>query len=79
MNEGVDSYPHIVAMLSDRLRVIECATDIQWIVQRRDKYRDHWRSLWFCRTKAALGYGDHPVIAALPDRYVDRSRRARAA
>jgi hypothetical protein len=31
--ESADEYPHVVAMLTDGRRVIECAADIQWVIQ----------------------------------------------
>jgi hypothetical protein len=31
--ESADEYPHVVATLTDGRRVIECAADIQWVIQ----------------------------------------------
>ena len=49
--EKDDTYPAI-AMVSDKVRVINCKDDLQWIVQRR--MGDEWRGLSFCRTRATL-------------------------
>jgi hypothetical protein len=64
--ETSDGYPHVVAMLDDKTRVI--AADIQWIVQRRRGRV--WDSKYFCRTKAGLLLYARPVtpeLLALPD------------
>ena len=52
--ESDDAYP-VVAQISDRVRVISCRDDIQWIVQKRVNKSTHsWRGKSFCRTRAAL-------------------------
>ena len=52
--ESDDTYP-VVAQISDRVRVINCRDDIQWIVQKRVNKSTHsWRGKSFCRTRAAL-------------------------
>ena len=57
MNEGADDYPAVVAQLNADWRVIVCAGDIQWILQRRCGER-HGRARWegrsFCRTSEAV-------------------------
>ena len=37
--ETADDYPHVVARLSDRGRVIRCAANLQWIIQSNDGER----------------------------------------
>ena len=78
--ETADDYPHIVARLSDRWRVIVCAGGIQWIVQKRDAGNapsNGWRGVSYCLTRKALlrlcGGLESPVdpsalliLAALP-------------
>ena len=52
--ESDDAYP-VIAQISDRVRVISCRDDIQWIVQKRvNKSTQSWRGQSFCRTRAAL-------------------------
>jgi hypothetical protein len=50
--ESHDDYPHVVVRLGDRLRVIESACRLQWIVQRRTG--DRWRGQSYCWTREAL-------------------------
>ena len=71
--ESAPDYPFVVAQLDDKHRVIECAADIQWVVQT---FSSHWHGLAFCRTKEALLRiaGHHPALLALPDRYPDGHR-----
>ena len=55
--ETADDYPHIVARLSDRWRVIVCPAGIQWILQRRDGQRAgraRWAGVSYCQTREAL-------------------------
>jgi hypothetical protein len=83
LSEGADDYPHVVAELEPqvgrrgvvvRRRLIECSTDMQWIVQ--ELHGDQWRNYWHCRTKAGLMVKyRHRAIDALPDRYGKRKNR----
>ena len=56
--ESDDSYPHVVVILNDRWRVIECRDRIQWILQYRNRAKGvtkhAWRSRSYCRTGGAL-------------------------
>ena len=55
--ETADDYPHVVAQLSDGWRVIRCAGDIQWILQRRDAGKSRvvgWRGVAYCMSQKAL-------------------------
>jgi hypothetical protein len=68
--EHAEDYPHVVAVLDAKTRVIECADGIQWIVQRRTgSLKTPWAGRSFCRTKEALLRiaGAHPALEALPD------------
>jgi hypothetical protein len=58
LGEESDAYPTI-ANLSTRFRVIACRANIQWILQKRRGDVDHWRGVWFCRTRQALVRGVH--------------------
>jgi hypothetical protein len=75
VRETEDDYRYVVGSLGPKWRLIECATDIQWIVQ--ELKGKQWRNYWHCRTKAGLMVKyRHAVIDALPDRYRPRSERA---
>jgi len=56
--ETADDYPHIVVVLNDGWRVIECRAGVQWILQHRNRAktvaRDGWRGRSYCRTRDAL-------------------------
>ena len=65
---------------SGNLRVAVCADGLQWLYQRRDPVKAmagaRWRTLGFCRTRAALERLQRenlqppaPEIAALPERF----------
>lgn len=76
LSEEKDDYPHVVTMLDDGCRVIECKNDLQWIVQRRGKRADSWRGVSFCGTRAALigvcGFTETTApreLVSLPDNY----------
>jgi len=75
--ESDDDYPHIVATLDTKTRVIECAHGIQWIIQKRCKAaRWPWRSVYFCRTKTGLLLYARPItpeLLALPDCFERRN------
>ena len=78
--ETADDYPHIIARISDKWRVIVCAGGIQWILQKRDAGNapsNGWRGVGYCLTREALlrlcGGLESPVdpselliLAALP-------------
>jgi hypothetical protein len=65
--ESDDDYFAVVAVLSDRWRVIRWRDGIQWILQRRDATRSlhgaPWRGRSYLRTREAL----LRVCAALAD------------
>ncbi len=81
--ESADDYPHIVARLSDKWRVILCPAGIQWILQRRDGERaggTRWAGVGYCLTRDALlrlcrgleSPGDPSallILAALPEHF----------
>lgn len=82
MLESADDYPRIVVVLNDRWRVIECASGIQWILQRRKSAETgagaRWEGNSYCRTSEALirccrarcgsvSPSAMAVLAALPD------------
>jgi hypothetical protein len=50
--EENDGYVGEVVRITDRVRVINCKDDIQWIVQRRKG--EQWQSVSFCRTRDGL-------------------------
>jgi hypothetical protein len=52
VQESDGAYPCLV-MVSDKLRVINCRDDMQWIIQRRQG-ADEWRGVSYCRTREAL-------------------------
>lgn len=55
--EEAEAYGRVIARLNDRLRVIACRGDWQWIVQRRRGRRGgapRWRSEGFYRSRKAL-------------------------
>jgi hypothetical protein len=61
-------------MLTDGRRVIECAADIQWVIQvHKGRPLNPWEGRSFCRTKEALIRlaGADPHLGRLPDRYPD--------
>src|SRR6516162_9889248 len=53
MNESYDDWPHIVARLNDRWRIIECRDRVQWILQKRTA-EARWTGRSDCRTSEAL-------------------------
>jgi hypothetical protein len=57
-SEEADDYHAIIARLNDSWRVIVCAADLQWILQRGYMARNHgdmrWRGRSYCRTSEAL-------------------------
>lgn len=80
LREEDDGYPHIVAKLADRWRVIKCRDDLQWILQRRSGERGgaaRWKSERFCRTRDGLMASirafvvDPTALPELPERYVE--------
>ncbi|MBF9060753.1 hypothetical protein HKCCSP123_16350 [Rhodobacterales bacterium HKCCSP123] len=56
-HETADDYDRVVAVLSDRIRVIACKDGIQWIIQRCDAQRSgqqRWRGVSYCTERASL-------------------------
>lgn len=51
--ESSETYPRVVAQLTDRLRVIEGQCNLQWLLQVR-KSPTRWESIAFCGTKQGL-------------------------
>lgn len=80
--EEDDAYPHVVACLDDRWRVIACRNDIQWILQRRSLKagETRWRGERYHRTLSGLKSSltafsvDARGVAGLPERYPDGQR-----
>jgi hypothetical protein len=82
VGEEDDDYPHVVAHLDGKARVIECKNGIQWIIQHRQGRSNSWRGRGFYRTRAVLIRDSRYVsdaaaslLAALPERYQPRSRQ----
>lgn len=49
--ETDDCYFRVIARLSDRFRLIRCKDDIQWIIQKRDGFRNgkpRWQGHSYC-------------------------------
>ena len=51
--ESGEAYPHVVARLAPKLRVICGSCNLQWILQVR-KSSTRWESFAFCGTKEGL-------------------------
>jgi hypothetical protein len=49
--ESADQYPHVVAHLGPKWRIIECRDGEQWILQRKST---SWEARSHCRTSEAL-------------------------
>jgi len=49
--ETDDAYPTIV-VVTNRVRVINCKDDLQWVVQKA--HGDKWEGVSFCRTREVL-------------------------
>ena len=49
--ESADHYPHVVAQLSPKWRIIECRDREQWVLQRK---KTSWDARSHCRTSEAL-------------------------
>src|SRR5262249_296055 len=68
--ESADLYPHVVAQLAPKWRVIECRDGEQWILQRRST---SWEARSHCRTSEALRrvvrehVGDDVDLPELPE------------
>lgn len=45
--ESHPEYIYVVVHLSERYRLIECKSNIQWILQKKDLSSDYWRSKSF--------------------------------
>lgn len=59
LSESADTYPHVLAVLNDRWRVVQCKARLQWILQHRLGSTERaagsdWRGRSFCRTADAL-------------------------
>ncbi len=62
--EKDEAYP-VIAQISDRVRCISCADNLQWIIQVR--HGDQWRGQSFCRTREVLiREARHHLSAELP-------------
>jgi hypothetical protein len=81
IGEENDAYPYVVIHESERVRINECKTDLQWIIQHREAESNSWRGRGFYRIRAAL-VRDYErlsdtaasVLAVLPERYESRSK-----
>jgi hypothetical protein len=68
--ESADHYPHVVAQLSPKWRVIECRDGEQWILQRKST---SWEARSHCRSSEALQrvvkehVGDDVELPDLPE------------
>jgi hypothetical protein len=56
LREESDGYPGIVAVLTNRWRVIVCRDGLQWILQRRKAVAGDpiWQGRSYCTTRVAL-------------------------
>jgi hypothetical protein len=55
--ETDDNYRHVIARLNDHYRVIRCKDDIQWIIQKRDGFRNgqpRWEGRSYCVEPATV-------------------------
>lgn len=70
-SETMDAYPHVVAMLDAKTRVVEGSCGLQWIIQQRcNNGRWPWKGVGFYRSKAGLLTSiksPPPELLALPD------------
>jgi hypothetical protein len=84
-HESDDSYPTI-AQLDDRMRVITCRDDMQWIVQQKVGTTRGWRGLSYCCRRdtllrdakrqlgAPISAEAMSILQALPEWHPDRER-----
>jgi hypothetical protein len=55
--ETDDNYLHVVARLNDHYRVIRCKDDLQWIIQKRDGFKNgqpRWTARSYCVEPATI-------------------------
>lgn len=55
--ESDDNYKRVVARLNPHWRVVRCKDDIQWIIQKRDGFRNampRWTERSFCVEPASV-------------------------
>jgi hypothetical protein len=52
--ESDDKYAHLVIVLNDGWRLIECRHGIQWILQYRNRAETVARHVWRSRSSASL-------------------------
>jgi hypothetical protein len=76
VRESDDDYGKVVARLGSDRRVIVCADDIQWIVQRRSG--SLWRSLHYCTSREGVirrvkGLPGWEALLGLPARFDRRA------
>lgn len=85
--EEMHNYRHVVVVLEEDWRVIECADRVQWIVQKRMPGRygqSPWKAKFFTRDRRRLFFQIlklienidpevFPVLDALPDHFGDQS------
>ncbi|MDA0631506.1 MAG: hypothetical protein O2981_09045 [Proteobacteria bacterium] len=56
-HESAADYNHIVACLNDHYRVIRCKADLQWIIQKRDGFKNgqtRWTGRSYCVEPATV-------------------------
>ena len=75
MRESDTNYPEVICILSDRIRVINCRNNIQWILHKSDKNGRRWRGLSYHLHRSSLirdakkqGVDTTP-LEALPERH----------
>lgn len=56
-HESAADYSHVIAHLSDRYRAIRCTDGIQWIIQKRDGFKNgqpRWTGRSYCVEPATV-------------------------
>lgn len=85
-SERDDAYDNVVVYLTDRVRVIRCRDDVQWILQRRDAAKPHrgfWRGKSYVTERNSLirvcvalqseiGPDEMSLLCSLPERIMER-------
>lgn len=82
--EKHSEYIYVVAYLSKGYRLIECKSNIQWILQKKDLSRDYWRSKKFFLFKSGIISAlarlsiDSTTIDNLPVRFRSQFKHAQS-
>jgi hypothetical protein len=82
--EKHSEYIYVVAYLPKGYRLIECKSNIQWILQKKDLSRDYWRSKSFFLFKSEIISAlarlsiDSTTIDKLPVRFRSQFKHAQS-